>query len=220
MKVPLPQVKEGRVLTDWVTASLREAILRDFFEPGEKLDQDLIATELSVSRTPVRESLKVLESEGFVEIRSHRGAFIVKITREDVQDVYEIRKLLEAEVARQVLGLIPDSVLDDLEKSLDEDKESLERGEPSRHFDLDSYFHEIILGYARNKLFRIILDNLNNRIIKVRRFALRQPGHLVESHQEHRKILQALRQRDSDGAADAMRNHLERSSQRIQEIIA
>ena len=80
MKAPLPAIKGGRVLADSVTGSLREAILQGYFEPGEKLDQDLIAEELKVSRTPVREALKVLESEGFVEIRPHRGAFIPKVS--------------------------------------------------------------------------------------------------------------------------------------------
>ena len=71
MRVPLPLVKEGRVLADWVTASLREAILHGYYEPGEKLDQDRIAEELEVSRTPVREAMRRLESEGFVEVRPH-----------------------------------------------------------------------------------------------------------------------------------------------------
>ena len=60
MKVPLPEVEQGRVLADWVTASLREAILNGYFEPGEKLDQDRIAEELEVSRTPVREAIMKL----------------------------------------------------------------------------------------------------------------------------------------------------------------
>lgn len=219
MKIPLPQIRGGRVLADWVTASVREAILQGHFEPGEKLDQDCIADELDVSRTPVREALKVLESEGFIEIRPHRGAFICKVSRQDISDVYEIRKVLEAEVIRKVTSRITDEKLDELERSLDRDESQVAAGDSAKHFRNDTLFHETILSFVENELFRETLESLNNRIVRVRRFALLQPGpHLVESLVEHRAILSAMRQRDPEQAADAMRVHLEKSALRIQEL--
>jgi len=220
MKVPLPQIKDGRVLADWVTASLREAILRGYFDPGEKLDQDRIAKELKVSRTPVREALQRLESEGFVDIRPHYGAFITVVSIQDVHEIYQVRGLLEAEVVRQVTSLIPDSVFDELEQSLAKDQAQLEAGDRARHFESDIHFHGTIISFVENKLLKEILDSLNNRIIRVRRFAQLQPGfHLVESFQEHRAIFQAMRQRDVETAAEAMRTHLEKSALRIQQFI-
>lgn len=220
MRVPLPQVRTGRVLADWVTASLREAILQGYFEPGEKLDQDLIAEELKVSRTPVREALKVLESEGFVEIRPHRGAFIPKVSHQDIHDVYEIRKLLEAEVVRQVTPVIPDSVLDELERALKEDQAGIDAGDSTQHFTHDSHFHETILAFVENELLKDVLASLGNRIVRVRRFALLQPGpHLIESYSEHCVIIEAMRKRDSEAAAEGMRVHLEKSALRIQQLI-
>ena len=129
MKSPLPKIKESRVLTDWVIDSLREAILNDSFDPGEKINQNLICEELGVSRTPVREALKALEAEGFVEIRSHYGAFIAQVSDEDVQNIYEVRKLLESEVARQVATQIPDTVLDQLKEALQENIQAIESGD-------------------------------------------------------------------------------------------
>ena len=73
-----------------MTASLREAILHGYFEPGEKLDQDRIAEELEVSRTPVREAMRRLESEGFVEVRPHYGAFIAKVSQQEIHEVYTL----------------------------------------------------------------------------------------------------------------------------------
>jgi DNA-binding GntR family transcriptional regulator len=107
VKVPLPQAKGARVLADRVTASLRQAVLHGHFDPGEKLDQDLIAAEFGVNRTPIREAFKVLESEGFVEIRLHRGAFIPIISREDVHNIYEVRSLLETEAVRMATRINP-----------------------------------------------------------------------------------------------------------------
>jgi len=219
VKVPLPQVRQGRVLADWVIASLREAILGGYFEPGEKLDQDLIAEELGVSRTPVREALKKLESEGFIKVRPHYGAFIVEVSRQDISDVYEIRGLLEPEITRRVTPVIPESVFDELERSLTETQAQFEAGDITKNFESDVFFHETISGFVENKLLKEVLDGLTNRISMVRRFVQLQPGpHFLEFLREHRAILQAMRQRDPEKAAERMRSHLEHSSLRIQEL--
>lgn len=220
MKTPLPQTKDERGLTNWVTASLREAILNGHFEPGEKLDQDLIAAELQVSRTPIREALKVLETEGFIEIRSYRGAYITQVTHQDIRDVYEIRRLIEAEIVRQATPVIPESVLDELDRQLKEDLIALESGVSAQHFGTDQLFHETLAGYCQNKLFMEILDKMNNRIIRVRGFALHQPGtHLFKSHEEHDAILKAIRIRDADLASKLMSQHLADSAIRIEGFI-
>ena len=219
VKVPLPQVKQGRVLADWITVSLREAILNGHFEPGEKLDQDLIAEELGTSRTPVREALKRLESEGFIKVRPHYGAFIAEVSRQDIREIYEIRKLLESEVVRQVTPVIPEPVLDELERSLAETQALFDAGDSAKHFESDVFFHETIISFSENHLLKEMLDGLTNRISMVRRFAQLQPGyHMTESFKEHRAILQAMRQRDPEQVAELMRNHLEQSSLRIQEL--
>jgi DNA-binding GntR family transcriptional regulator len=221
MKEPLPQVKGTRVLADWVTESLRQAVLNDYFEPGEKIDQERIAEELNVSRTPVREALKVLESEGFIEIRPHRGAFVTKITPEEVSDIFEVRKLLEAEVVRQAVPLIPEDVLDELERDLSEAQARFSSGDRTAHFDSDVWFHDVFIDLVKNELLREILEGLANRIMRVRRFALRQPGpHLDESFEEHLDILQNIRRGDAAGAARAMRTHIEKSALRIRESMA
>ena len=220
MKVPLPHAKqEVRVLADWVTASLREAILNGYFEPGEKLDQDLVAEELAVSRTPVREALRRLESEGFIEVRPHYGAFIAEVSPQDIREVYEVRKLLESEVVRQVTPVIPEPVLDELERSLAETQALFDAGDSAKHFESDVYFHETIVNFVENRLLKEILDSLTNRVSMVRRFAQSKPGpHLTESFKEHRAILQAIQQRDPEQAAELMRVHLEGSSLRVQEL--
>jgi DNA-binding GntR family transcriptional regulator len=100
MKGPLSQIHGRRVLADWVTDAIRETIFQGYFESGEKIDQERVAEELNVSRTPIRESLKAVESEGLIEIRPHRGAFVTRVTREDIANVYKVRMLLEPAAAR------------------------------------------------------------------------------------------------------------------------
>lgn len=220
MKVPLPQSNKGRGLASWVTESLREAILKGYFEAGEKLDQASLANELNVSRTPIREALKVLESEGFIEIHSYRGAYIARVSPQDIDDVYEIRGLLEVEAARQVCMTIPTAAITELEKLLKNDQKAFEDGNNELHYEYDAIFHDTFMKYIRNVLVKEVLDDLNNRVMRVRYFALNQPGeHLRESLQEHWKILDALKKRDAELTAEMMRIHLVNSANRIKRLI-
>jgi DNA-binding GntR family transcriptional regulator len=220
MKAPLPKTSGRRVLADWVTESLRLAILQGHFEPGEKLDQDLIAEEFEVSRTPVREALRILESEGFIEVRPHRGAFIAQVSQQDVHEIYEVRKLLEAEIVRQATPLLPDSVLEELEQSLDRNLTQIDSGDMAGNIESDTYFHTTVGEFVENELIKEILDTLNNRILRIRHLAQLQPGiDLVESLDEHRAIIRAMKRRDAGAAAEAMMVHLENSSLRIQQSL-
>jgi len=218
MKTPLPEARGARVLTDWVTETLRLAILKGHFAPGEKIDQELVARELDVSRTPIREALKVLDSEGFLEIRPHRGAFITKLTEEDIRKTYEVRSLIEAEMVRRATPRIPRSELDKLDARLKQVNSTPDK--PERHVDVDIRFHDTIGEHVENELFQEILEGLTNRILRVRRFAQLQPEyHLVASHEEHRAVLYAMRKRDAEKAATLMEKHLHNSADRICETM-
>ena len=104
-------------------------------------------------------------------------------------------------------------MLDELDRLLTETQAQFDAGDITKHFESDVYFHETIANFVENRLLKEVLDGLTNRISVVRRFAQLQPGpYLAESFKEHRAILQAVRQRDPEQAAELMRVHLERSS--------
>jgi DNA-binding GntR family transcriptional regulator len=141
------------------------------------------------------------------------------VSRQDIREVYEIRRLLESEVVRQVASLIPEPVLDELDRLLTETQAYFDAGDSAKHFESDVCFHETITNFVENKLLKEVLDGLTNRISLIRRFAQLQPGyHMTESFKEHRAILQAMQQRDLEQAAGLMRVHLERSGLRIREL--
>ena len=211
-----PQDKEGKSLSSWVVSRLTEAILNGEFEPGEKLDQELIATKLEMSRTPVREAMKELAAEGFVEIRAFRGAYIPILTPKDVQDTYEIRWVIESEIVRQATPIIPNNELDRLRDTLQQDRIVAIGHEEKYYYEEDLKFHGLISSFCPNKLFIEILDKLNRRIVRVRTFALHQPGtHLNLSHIEHIAILNAIQTRDAYKAGELMEFHLRNSANRI-----
>lgn len=218
MTMPLrAQPKEEKGLSNWVLLSLREAILSGRFEPGEKLDQAVIASELDVSRTPIREALKVLETEGFVEIRSYKGVYLSTITKKEVHDIYEIRWIIESEMVRQATSLISDEalkVMDELLNSLyAQNNQSIE----DWYQEIDKQFHGMIASNCTNILLTEILEKLNNRILRVRSFAIRQHStHVDVSHQEHINILEAMKKRCPEEAARCMETHLKNSAERIE----
>jgi DNA-binding GntR family transcriptional regulator len=219
LKTPLPKVARGRVLAEWVTASLRQAVLSGHFEPGERIDQDRIAEEFEISRTPVREALRQLEAGGFVEIRPHYGAFIAMVSQQGIKDIYDARRLLEVEIVRQVAPILPADVLEELDATLPRETDELDPKDAASHFASDAQFHSTLASFAENQVLRELLEGLNNRISMVRCYGQMLPGrHLVESAKEHRQILSALQEQDASKAAQQMAIHLERSSVRLQKL--
>lgn len=157
MKIPLPQVFAGNSLSDRVTASIRKAILEGHFAPGEKLDPESIARELDVSGMPVREAFRRLESEGLINHRAHRGAFIPTLSKKDVKEIYVLRKLLEVEVVRLVTLDLPDSLLDEIEQSVNAEVERLNHSDASQHSKVDSFFHNSLINQTDNQLLKDVL---------------------------------------------------------------
>lgn len=208
-----------RSLTSWTTATVRQAILDGRLEPGERLDQDAIGDELGVSRTPIREAIAALESEGLLESKPHRGVFVRVVSRKDIREVFAVRALLEAELARQAALSVPDSVLNRLGCMLNRAQRAYDAGDHVSQFEADRRFHETLRQFTENSLLKEILDQVNNRVNVVRRFAQMRPGpHIEEFAHEHSAILQALKSHDPERAAFLMRRHLENSGVRVQEL--
>ena len=210
---------DGRSLVDRVTISLREAILKGSFRPGEKLDNDLISTTLGVSKTPIREAIKRLEAEGIIDNQAHRGSYVANLTRKGVREIFAVRNLLEQEVVRLITSTTLDTTLDRLGETLNEELARIEAGDASQHFEIDVDFHNTLLEAVDNKLLKEVLHSLRHRIAIVRRIANFQPGpHMVEPLIERRAIIHAIRSRNAEQAVIAMGHHMEKSSVRIQNL--
>lgn len=213
--------EEGqKVLVDWVEENLRHGIVEGRFLPGERLSQEELAASLGVSLTPLRDAIRRLEFQGFVDVRPRRGVFIPKLNREDIQKTFELRRILETEVVRQVTPLIPGEVLEQLERSISETHSSYASGNAIKHFETDVLFHNTLIDYCRNELIVETLRSLHNRITTVRRLAQTRSGpHLEIGLDEHKAVLHAVRQRDAEEAARLMAEHLNRSAARLMSLV-
>lgn len=201
-----------------VTAHLRSAILSGEIGPGERLQQDEISERLGVSRMPVREALRVLESEGLVEMRPHRGAVVVDLRPEDISEIFEIRATLEAKAAERAAPRLTDATIANLRKVLDE-MASVERDEV-RWLDLNRQFHTTIYPACGWPRLCALIEAQRNVVQPYLRAALTFIGRTASAHEEHLLILQAAEGRDGRQLARYTVEHLQNTSRGLIEFVA
>jgi DNA-binding GntR family transcriptional regulator len=199
---------EVRAVGDVVTTALREAVLAGRFEPGERLVQDQLAAALCVSRQPVREALRRLESDGLVTQLPRRGATVRKYSNADIEENYFLRKILEAEAARAAAVQMQ---VDELEKLAALNDAMADANEPSRIVEINAQFHRCIHGASKMPALARLIEQL---WIGLTVFTpLLVPGRAARSVREHEVLLRAFREGDGDSAALAMREHIGSASQ-------
>jgi len=194
-------------LYEQVAERLRQQIFGRELEPGSWIDEQKLAVEYGISRTPMREALKVLAAEGLVTMKMRRGAYVAEMSAEDVRQVYRLLSLLESDAAAEVAQ---HASIEDL-ASLRQFHERLEKQVRQRvaFFETNEQFHLNLLLIAGNRWRLQIVNDLRKVMRLNRHHSLFRQGRLVESLEEHRALMKALEARDSVAAAELMRTHFE-----------
>lgn len=192
-------------LYEQVADRLRQRILAREMEPGAWIDELKLCSELGISRTPMREALKVLAAEGLVTMKLRRGAYVTEMSERDVQEAYQLLALLESDAAAEVAAHASDADLAELAGL----HASLEAALPDRDafFAANERFHMRLLELDGNR-WRIQIVGDLRRLMKLNRHhSLFREGRLADSLQEHRGIMAALQQRDSASCLLLVREH-------------
>lgn len=203
-------------LTDEIAAIVRDRILKGEYEIGEKIKENQIATELRVSRTPIREAFKLLENEGLIDYIPNRGCFAKGFTKQDVDDIYAVREALEMlAVERAVDRITPDELA-----ALEEEWELMEfyvrKKDSQKVLELNTAFHDIIYASTRSRFMAQVLRSYKEYIDKTRKSVFYDETYLESILNEHQEILDAIRQRDKEKAISAVARHLEKSQDRAE----
>ncbi len=203
--LPATALPERRALYVDVADRLRERIYARHLEPGAWIDETRLAAELGISRTPLREALKVLAVEGLVTMRLRRGAYVTEMSRDDVLQVYRLLELLEADAAADAAQRASD---DDLERlrALHARLEKTVR-QRAAFFAANEAFHLALLDLAGNRWRRQIVVDLRKVMKLNRHHSLLREGRIDESLAEHRALMRAIEARDAAAAAQCMREH-------------
>ena len=196
-----------RALYEEVAEQLRQRIFARQLVPGDWIDELKIAAEMGISRTPLREALKVLAVEGLVAMKPRRGAYVAETSRDDVTQVYHLLALLESDGAAEVARKATDAQLAELQALHDRLERQLKQRDA--FFATNETFHFKLLEIAGNRWRQQIVTDLR-KIMKINRHhSLFRQGRLEDSLAEHRAMMAALRARDARRVARLMKEHFE-----------
>ena len=199
---------ESPNLRDRVYEILKRSIVFQEILPGEKIDEEAIAQQLGVSRTPIRETLCRLENEGIVKVVPRRGAFVVKHSREKITEILMVREVLEGFAARLAVDHLDGKSIEKM-KLLFEDFSGTNIRERSRDYtQADLEFHNLIITASHNNLLINIMNTLNDHVQMLRIQTVSHEGRMEQSLVEHFKIIQAMEQKDHSSAEYLMREHI------------
>jgi DNA-binding GntR family transcriptional regulator len=194
-----------RALYEEVAELLRQRIFSRELAPGSWIDELKLAEEYGISRTPLREALKVLATEGLVTMKVRRGAYVTEVSERDLTDVYHLLSLLESDAAGVVAAQATEAQLQEL-KTLHSELEQA-AGDRERFFQINETFHMRLLEIANNRWRDQMVADLR-KVMKLNRHnSLLKSGRIDESLAEHRAIMAALAARDAEATVQRMREH-------------
>jgi DNA-binding GntR family transcriptional regulator len=201
-----------------VAATLREQIFAGLYAPGSFLDELVLCERLQISRTPLREALKVLTAEGLLRHEPRRGCFISEVTEKDLDDIFPVIALLEGRCAFEAARNASDADLAALTTLHERLNSHAAAGRINDYYDTNFAIHEAIIALADNRWLAMAIADLRKILKLARSQQLHAPGRLAQSLSEHMAVFAALKARDSEGADAAMRTHLTRQREALREL--
>jgi DNA-binding GntR family transcriptional regulator len=194
-----------RALYEEVAEQLRQRIFRRELEPGSWIDEVKLAQEYGISRTPLREALKVLAAEGLVTMKVRRGAYVTEVSEQDLAEVYHLLALLESDAAAVVAAKASPAELKELQ-ALHRDLAGAVK-DRDRFFALNERFHMRLLEIAGNRWRNQMVADLRKVMKLNRQHSLLKSGRIQESLAEHDAVMQALAAHDAESARARMQEH-------------
>ncbi len=190
------KLKKHSTLREQIDSSLRESIIRGDLNPGQKITEPELAGRLGISRTPIREAFRQLESEGFLTVMPRRGAIVSRMSKKEIEDFYEIKSLLEGYAARKAAARATEKDIEKLMKLNGQLEVLAERGDVETFFRKNQEFHNAFISMCGNEKLLDIWTGLTRLFVRFRLKALSIPGRLMNSVKQHREIISALSKRD------------------------
>jgi len=204
---------KGKSLGQSVYETLREAIILFKFMPGQMIYENELAETLGVSRTPIREAIRILVSEQLLEVLPQRGTRVAFISCAKVAEARYVRELLEIGAFRTAAGVwhaeAHGSVAENLERLIAQQEEMANRGDIAGFLQVDEAFHRAIMELTGNATLIGLVDNMRAHLNRLRLFAIRQIGDTQRLILEHRQLFELLRNNDEEAVVALLYRHLQ-----------
>lgn len=209
---------ENHSLSARVYHTLEDAILSGKYQPDVELKEKVIGEELGVSRTPVREALRQLELQGLVSITPNKGARVVGINRQDMLDILEIRSMLEGLCAQKAALNATKEQIADLEEIVYLTDFCIQKNRLEQIYEEDNRFHEALYAASGSKILEHLLSNFHHYLQRVRKVTLSSPERAKNSNEEHRRIVDAIEQKDGELAKELANQHIMNTQKNIEAV--
>lgn len=192
-----------------ILENIRDAIISGSLKAGCRVSEPELAERYGISRTPIREAFRQLESEGYLTVIPRRGAVVRELSPKDVDEFYAIKSILEGYAARKACENISGKDLDRLQAINDKLADLARQNDVKHFFRTHNSFHDLFIKAADNEKLRDLINGLVTKFQRLRLTSLSLPGRMVISVQEHEKIIDAFRRKDADTAEDLVRKNAE-----------
>lgn len=202
-------------LTTLAYNSIKEYILEGRLDEASRLTEEFLSTQLGISKSPIREALNRLETEGLIRIEPRKGAYLPRLSTEEVTNLYDLREALETHVVRTA-GLTPD-ILHELRQSLKRQRTFLKSNDRAHYIEEDVHFHATLAQATANTHLCTVLENVQNQIWLSRRNTYDLSSSTAPD--SHEAIVDALERNERDRAAGAMRDHIQNVKRHLLEFM-
>ncbi len=191
-----------------VADRIRDQIYQRELTPGDAIDEMALCERFGISRTPLREALKVLDSEGLIELIPRRGSFVRSMDIEELNELFPVMVVLEGLCAREAVENCEPQDLQQLENMHEKLESFAKQGDVDGYYEQNFVFHQAVQDLSGNKWLQRVIGDLRKVLRLARHMQLSMPGRLEASLEEHREIMQAFIKNDPDMADQNMQNHL------------
>ncbi len=193
-------LERHQTLRERILETIRDAILKGNLKPGEKVAEPELAERFGISRTPIREAFRQLESEGYLTVIPRKGAVVAALSERDVQEFYAIKSILEGYAAALAAANLSDKEIERLESVNDKLRKIAEERDVKSFYRVHNEFHEIFLRAADNHKLHELINQLGMKFNRLRMASLSVDGRMQISVEEHDRLLEAFRKKDGEAA--------------------
>ena len=192
------KIDEPKLLSEDIAESIKTAIIKGKFKPGEKIPEGELAESMGISRTPLREAFRKLANEGFIQIIPRKGAVVADIDADEAINLYEIKSTLEGLAARLAARNMKPKDIDKLEKINNELKELIDKNDLESFYKVHTKFHEGFVKLCGNKRLIQMISNLNDHFNRFGIISLTLPGQFEQAIRQHAEIIEGFNSGDQN----------------------
>lgn len=203
-------------LTEEIANVIKDRILNGEYAIGEKIKENEIAEELKVSRTPIREAIKQLEAEGLINCIPNRGSFALGFTKQDIEDIYTVRALIEGLAVSWAVAKITDHEIEKLQDIYELMEFYSNKKNSEKVVEMNREFHKIIYNASNSRFLVQILKSYQEYVQQTRKVTVYVEENLDSILKEHYEILKAIKERDENKATEKILSHLSNSQSRAE----